>query len=76
MEALQEKIDQIAKDTSYMSGQFDMIIPLLQKTADDHEKRIIEQEKKTENISGKASVIGAIIGFVSSAILSFFSNKF
>lgn len=72
---LEEKIDKIAKDVSYMSGQFDTVIPLLQKTVDNHENRISEQEKKSENMAGKASVIGGIMGAVGGAILSFLTTR-
>lgn len=76
MEALTEKIDKIASDVSYMRGKYDEAIPQLQNTVKLHDTSIIELKQNSANITGKASIIGGIIGFIGSVILSFFSNKF
>lgn len=72
---LEEKIDKIAQDVSYMRGKYDEAIPQLQEAVLEHGKSINTLQSKQENMAGKASVIGAIMGAVGGAILSFLSSK-
>jgi len=67
---LEEKIDKIAEDSSYMRGCFDTIIPELKETVKIHTGAINDLKSKQDNMSGKASVIGAIMGAVGGFLLS------
>ena len=72
---LEEKIDKIAENVSYMRGQWDQAIPALQKQVGEHETCLSDIKSKQENMAGKASVIGGIMGAIGGVILSFLSSK-
>lgn len=75
MATLEEKIDKIAENVSYMRGKYDEAIPQLQEAVLEHSKCINSLQSKQENMAGKASVVGGIMGAIGGVVLSFLSTK-
>lgn len=73
--SLSEKIDKIMRDTSYMRGQWDAIIPNLTRKVDEHEKELDEQGKLIANNQGKAAIVGAVGGTFMSVIIAWVFTK-
>lgn len=67
--SVEQKIDSIAADVSYMRGKYDEAIPALQTTVKEHGKAIGAIEQNQSSMAGKSGVIGAVAG---SAVAGFF----
>lgn len=71
---MEEKIDKIAKDSSYMRGKMDATLPRIDKMLDDHETRIKKTETDQAMMKGKVAVAGGMAGLVVAWISKHFFN--
>lgn len=73
---LEEKIDKISEETSYMRGQWDATIPEIRKLLSEHGKRIGAQEQSMSNMTGKSTAVGAVSGGMLAALLTWIFKHF
>ena len=74
-----QTINDVIRGLGRVEGKVDGVISRLDRmngTLDSHDKRININESKTDIITGKATVIGAItgavFGFIGAAVIAFF----
>lgn len=78
----QDLILQLSKDTSYMRGQLDTVLPGLGESIKSinlmliaHNDRIAVVEKETASITTRVGTIGAIFGVVGASIATWILNR-
>lgn len=76
MEKLAEKIDKIADDVSFMKGEQSQYLPSIKEMLRDHEERMQDQEKITENIRTKIGIAGATAGGLMAIIIAYLKSTF
>ena len=70
--------DQILEKLGVVIGKVDGINKRLDKvngTVARHDDRINENEKKVDIMTGKATIIGAIFGFIGAVIIALFKTQ-
>lgn len=76
MAEFEEKIDKIDRNSAYMRGQWDAVIPRVEKLLQIHDAKIQGLETQQANTSGKALMVGSFGGLVLSAVFTWLGKHF
>ncbi len=73
---MKDTIQDVIRGLGRLEGKVDGINTRLDKTNGtlaNHDKRINDNEHKIDIMTGKATVIGAIMGFIGATVIAFFN---